>query len=355
MRSSRQVRGLLRFLWAHMLAVSGCLGWAKRRLREQHAVIVLMFHRVLDGAARSHTHSQAAIVISEETFSKLVEYAMREFAPASLEKVQGRKVTGRLPLVFTFDDGWSDTYAVAFPIIRSFNVPCTVFVCPGLLDRKAPFWPERAVALLANKRPAATSVQINATIERMKRMQATECERYLAELAGYSTPPDESHPSWEVDSTMSWRQIAEMHQAGVHFGSHTFTHQILTSVTTETAVEELGTSKAALEQALTKTCDMFAYPNGNSSADTRRIVADTGFRLAVTTEKGAWTPEGDPLAIPRINVCEENVVGPWGGFSPAVFEYATVWKAWRALRNRKAFRRHAAPEICQPGTTGKAL
>jgi hypothetical protein len=50
----------------------------------------------------------------------------------------------------------------------------------------------------------------------------------------------------------------------------------------------------------------------------------------VTTEKGAWLKNTDPLCIPRVNVYEENLVGPFGHFSPAMFEYTTLWKAWRA-------------------------
>ena len=84
-------------------------------------------------------------------------------------------------------------------------------------------------------------------------------------------------------------------------------------------------------------------------------MADSDFRFALTTEKGAWTPDCDPLAIPRMNVCEENVVGPGGRFSPAVFEYAIVWKAWRALRSKKDCPRPAAAEAYQPGAAGRAL
>jgi peptidoglycan/xylan/chitin deacetylase (PgdA/CDA1 family) len=352
--SYKRIRALLRFLWAYTLAVSGCLWWAKRRLYNQHAIIVLMFHRVLDRAAFFHTRSQSAIVISAETFHQLLEYAVREFEPVVLENAQQGKAATKLRLAFTFDDGWSDNYGVAFPLLQKFNVPCTVFVCPELAGQKAPFWPERAAAFLRKSEPTVPSTEIDDMIERWKTMRPAERERRLAELAIRVGEFKMSDPSWDVDSTLSWQQIAEMHQGGVRFGSHTSTHQILTTVTAETAAQELRSSKTALELALRQPCETFAYPNGGWSEETRRLVAGEHFRLAVTTERGVWATGSDPLAIPRLSVCEENVVGPWGHFSATVFEYATVWKAWRATWSRKSLWRSTSAEVCQAGAAGKS-
>ncbi len=55
-------------------------------------------------------------------------------------------------IMFTFDDGWKDNYTNALPVIRELRIPVTVFVCPGLVGRTLPFWPE-LVASLACQRP----------------------------------------------------------------------------------------------------------------------------------------------------------------------------------------------------------
>jgi hypothetical protein len=36
-----------------------------------------------------------------------------------------------------------------------------------------------------------------------------------------------------------------------------------------------------------------------------------------------------------MNVCESNVVGLTGQFSPALFEYNVFWKAWRVMREQR--------------------
>jgi hypothetical protein len=98
------------------------------------------------------------------------------------------------------------------------------------------------------------------------------------------------------------------------------------------ARQELCHSKAAIENALSESCDAFAYPNGNWSPETRELLVRVGFKLAFTTTRGAWTTDSDRLAIPRTNICEDNVVGLTRRFSVTMFEYTTFWKAWRATK-----------------------
>jgi peptidoglycan/xylan/chitin deacetylase (PgdA/CDA1 family) len=122
-----------------------------------------------------------------------------------------------------------------------------------------------------------------------------------------------------------------MDQCGVAFGTHTLTHRILTLVPESVARREIVESKAYLESALHRPCRLFAYPNGNHSDATRRLLAEAGFSRAFTTDPGAWTPGSDPLEIPRLNVSESDVVGPAGRFSAAMFEYTVFWRVARAL------------------------
>jgi peptidoglycan/xylan/chitin deacetylase (PgdA/CDA1 family) len=147
---------------------------------------------------------------------------------------------------------------------------------------------------------------------------------------------------------LSWDRIAALEAAGVGFGSHTQTHQILTTVPLGTAREEVRESKAALESNLKRCCDLFAYPNGDWSPDTRRILAEEGFRLAFTNERGAWLAACDRFAIPRSNVYENNVAGLLGRFSPAMFEYTSFWKVWRATK--RSLRREARTGLPAPAS-----
>lgn len=328
----RNARRVLRRVWVGMLATSGCLWWAKHQLRANGAVLPLMFHRVLGEADYPRTHSLPGIVVRERTFRDLVAHVARRYELVDLRKAEPGKPSSRIKLAFTFDDGWSDNHSIAFPIVRKYEAPLTVFVCPGLIDRNLPFWPERAVALTRAVRPMAEDAEIEAMIESLKKYTPEARAQHLAKLSEQAREQGMSIEPSSGDKTFSWAAIAEMDRGGVSFGSHTQTHQILTTVPLDAARKEVRESKTAIESALNKRCETFAYPNGNWSPETRRMLAEEGFKLAVTTERGAWTANCDRLAIPRSSMSEDNIVGPTGRFSSAMFEYTTFWKSWRATK-----------------------
>jgi peptidoglycan/xylan/chitin deacetylase (PgdA/CDA1 family) len=328
----RNARRVVRRLWAGLLAASGCLWWAKRQLRGDGAVVPLLFHRVLGDPDYRRTNSLPDIVVRARTFRALVAHVVRRYELVDLLEAQPGKPSNKVRVAFTFDDGWSDNHAVAFPIAREYGAPLTVFLCPGLIDRNSPFWPEQVVALTRAVRPATEDSEMEALIEKLKRCATEGRAQHLAKLSEQVHEQGISSKLSSVDGTLSWAAIAEMDQGGVSFGSHTQTHQIVTTVPLETARKEVRESKTAIETALNKRCEAFAYPNGNWSPETRRMLAEEGLTLAVTTQRGAWTATCDRLAIPRSNISEDNVVGPTGRFSPAMFEYATFWKSWRATK-----------------------
>jgi peptidoglycan/xylan/chitin deacetylase (PgdA/CDA1 family) len=336
----KNVRRVLRWLWASLLALSGSLWWAKYQLRRRGAVVVFMLHRVLDDVSYGTTNSLPGILMRERTFRHFVAYVVGQCEPLNLSEAEPGKHRRKLGVVLTFDDGWKDNYQVAFPIARQYNVPFTVFVCPGLVDRNIPFWPERVVVLMRSSRPATEDAEIEVLIEKLKICTEERREQYLAEFSEQRQVSCLDKPS-TVDKTLSWTEIAEMDRAGVSFGSHTQTHQILTTVSAEKARQEIRQSKTEIERALGRRCNAFAYPNGNWSSETQRILAEAGFEFALTTQPGAWTATGDHLTIPRSSVYEDNVVGPAGRFSPAMFEYMAFWKAWRAMKLNSGVNRHA--------------
>jgi peptidoglycan/xylan/chitin deacetylase (PgdA/CDA1 family) len=329
------VRRLVQWLWAVLLASTGCLWWAKRQLLREGAVVALMFHRVLGEVDYHRTHSLPGIVVREHTFRELLEHIARRCELVDLRAANPGKPSRRLKVAVTFDDGWSDNYTVAFPIVRSLQIPITVFVCPGLVGKNSPFWPEQVIALLKAVKPRTGSREVTELVENLKHASSELRERYLMELTEQARQQGKCVKAETTDGLLSWPQIKEMAQAGIRFGSHTQTHQILTTVEGDKAHEEVLGSKAAIESMLGKPCAVFAYPNGNRSAETRRILAGAGFELAVTTERSAWTASCDPLEIPRANVYEGNLVGPTNQFSPAMFEYTTFWKTWRATKVNK--------------------
>lgn len=339
---NRRVRHTVRQLWARLLQASGCLWWARHRLQRSGATVVLTFHRVLDDSEFQHTCSLAGIVVRRQTFERLAAYVSRKFEAVDFDRAiqqPGRKMR----IMFTFDDGWKDNYTNALPVIRELRIPVTVFVCPGLVGRTLPFWPELVASLLSKATPPAESAEIESLIETLKTYTPERRQKFIARLyEQYSAPAGKD--SYSGDQTVTWDDIREMDSAGVRFGCHTHTHQILTTVPAQTARQEIRDSKRAIEGTLYRRCDLFAYPNGNSSPATRRILAEEGFTAAFTTERGAWVAGCDRMEIPRVNVCEASVAGITGAFSPAMFQYNVFWKAWRAAKIARSIPATPRPE-----------
>jgi peptidoglycan/xylan/chitin deacetylase (PgdA/CDA1 family) len=330
-QAAKLARRAAQWSWVWLLKTSGALWWAKRDLRRSGAVVVLTLHRVLRD--RRSTASQRGIVVSEDSFRRLAEHLARACEPVDLSDARPGTPAKKIKVALTFDDGWEDNYSVALPIARAHRLPLTIFVCPGLFDRERPFWPERVAALVRPLDPAITADQIDRLIDGLKTQTPDNRDltlRRLAESAG------DNDGESTADRTFGWHQAAEMRLEGVRFGSHTHTHQIVTSITAAALRDELRQSKREIERRLRIRCEMLAYPNGNRSREAARIASEEGFRFAFTTERGAWTGSTDLMAIPRSNTSEDNLVGLRGRFSAAMFEYTTFWKAWRAAKRAAA-------------------
>lgn len=319
-------RCLLHWLRAAALYGSGAMWWAKRQLRRERSIVVLTLHRVLADADMQRTDSIAGIVMSRTTFDRLTAYLAARYSvvPTGCGDSGNPR---QLRVALTFDDGWRDIYENAFAIARSRALPFTVFVCPGLVGRDAPFWPERVGSLMKRARHGNSAEQIEATIARLKLYKPSEREAAVAEL--YDDFAD-SGASGESNGTLFWEQLIEMHEAGVTIASHGYSHEILTLLPEAEAELEIQRSQRVLEERLNSRRRVFAYPNGNHSPQVRRLLAANGYERAFSTQLGAWNQRCDPLAIPRINVYDGNLIGPSGRFSGLMFEYTVFWRAWRA-------------------------
>lgn len=341
-----RLSAFLRFPWIYALYVTGLLWWSKRYIRCRGAVAVLGFHRVLSNSDFNKTNCEPEVLVRKATFEEFVRYATSHYEIIDLccePEWHGRG--GKLRVAFTFDDGWADNAAIVFPISRRYSIPVTIFVCPRLVGQLSPFWPERVRRLL--RAAKVSEFEANAVVGRLKTCTPAERDHYISQLRE-NVGINLSSAFETVDATMSWAEIEELAQAGVTFGSHTQSHEILTQLCCDVARAELLDSKREIEKRLGRQCRLFAYPNGNWSAESRGWVVEAGYKVAFTTKQGVWTRNTDLMAVPRLNIAEENLIGIAGRFSPVTLEYSIFWKAYVSLkRNRgriKAPRRLGRPE-----------
>jgi peptidoglycan/xylan/chitin deacetylase (PgdA/CDA1 family) len=291
--------------------------------------VVLTFHRVLNDVELEATASLPGMIVRTRTFDDFLAYATQNLEIVDAGHGPDWTKNSRLKVAITFDDGWCDNASEVFPVVRKHKAPITIFIVPRRIGSVLPFWPEQTAAVLG---PGG---DIAAVIERLKILPSSERKRFISRI----TENEKDTTSFkEVDRTMSWEQIEQLQAGGVVFGSHSSTHEILTRIPLTQAEEEIGSSRELIEQRLGLPCQAFAYPNGDSSSETRMLVAQAGYKRAFENQTpGLWTKKTNPFAIPRVNICEYHLVDKEGNFSPLIFDYAVVWAAAKChFQNRLA-------------------
>ena len=356
-----RARRLLRWSWICFLHFTGLLNWARRRICRQRGVVVLTLHRILDDESAAMSHSQPGMIVRLATYESLLRHVVAHCEPvrSPLDAVDWRDEPRTPRIAVTFDDGWLETAKVAFPVARYWKVPLTVFVCPGLAGKQAPFWPERILAIwdavqsssvkrcefmdvLTRFQPndrglirTSETPDLEKVISWLKDLIPEKRDHVLHEFAAILPERGPRGCASPVDSTMSWPETIAAAAEGLQVGSHTQFHQILTTVPESNADEELRVSKRAIENYLGRACTLFAYPNGNWSLAIRNLVEQVGYRFAFANEVGVWTKDCDPYIIPRVNVWEGMLTNPRGQFSPRAFDYAIFWRSNRAMSIRQ--------------------
>jgi peptidoglycan/xylan/chitin deacetylase (PgdA/CDA1 family) len=216
-------------------------------------VTILCYHGV-DPQWRS------SLTITPEDFDGHVAWVVRKRRVLALDDAVARlDATGRLPsglTALTFDDGFASVYTHAFPTLLRHGLPATVFLV--------------AETLTPNGRAVDWVVP---------------------------TPP---YPI----ATLTLDQVLEMQAAGIQFGSHSYAHRDLDSLTFEECKHDLRASRELLEDLLGRHVRYLAYPRGRHNEQVRRASGLAGythaFSLPVSSEAIG------PLAIPRVGVYPPN-------------------------------------------------
>jgi peptidoglycan/xylan/chitin deacetylase (PgdA/CDA1 family) len=306
----------------------------RHRLLSKEVGCVLGLHRVLKEDQVGRTNCIGGMVLREETFVLLLEYLQGRFKVVPLSKMldAGHMPASSKPFcVLTFDDGWSDTFDTAFPWLKKYGMPATVFVTTDAVNGNNGFWIERLkrawsdmIVLKETDRwldgiipKHVHTSEFREIVEWLMRMSSCDRQSLLTHLL-----PPHTQEIDGVDSMLTWDQVMKMSQAGIEIGAHTATHPLLTYEDDATVRHELLSSKKVLEERLHKAVRAFAYPNGDWDARVRDWVERSGYEYAVTTHPGWCTRKQDPYAISRIVIHEGNVTNSTGMFSPAMADWA---------------------------------
>jgi peptidoglycan/xylan/chitin deacetylase (PgdA/CDA1 family) len=287
-------------------SAAGRVYWASSRFLPHVTgkAVILMYHRVMPPAELSSTYVQPGMYVTPETFERHLRFLRAHFELLSFRNLLDKWDAGGWNessryCVVTFDDGWLDNYQHAYPVLRAYSVPATIFLPTDLIGSGARLWPDRLGHLLC-KRGRGTRDEWNREIERAKELSDAERNDLIDAIAA-----EVGHAGPVTRCFVNWDEVDDMCRHGVSFGSHSATHANLTRLSAQALERELRASLEALGARAADYVPVLAYPNGDHTDVVAAAAQAAGYRAAVTTRPGLETRRPDLFRVKRIAVHED--------------------------------------------------
>ncbi len=202
---------------------------------------VLMYHHI-QSETQAKEKKQITLTTYTDTFEEQLKYLQSNgYQTIDIGKLvgffKGENTIQLKSILLTFDDGYTDFYEVAFPLIKKYNYKAVVFLPTGLVNNY-----------------------------------------------GYLT----------------WPEITEMKDSGfVYFGNHTWSHYGTPKDEQKTKTE-IETADTQLSEKGLNANKVFAYPYGSSNPYSVNTLKSLNYNLAFTTTHGITLCAKKNLELPRL-------------------------------------------------------
>jgi len=217
---------------------------------------ILMYHSISD-EDESRSHAYFHTCTSPAVFAEQMSCLHRQgYTPCSLSQAIDSLGSGTpfatKPVVITFDDGYTDFYRQAFPVLQRYGFGATVFLPTAYIG------------------------------ERPLQFKGRDC--------------------------LTWVEVRELSNYGIVFGSHTVTHPQLHELSVAAVKEEIVSSKQTIEDRIGSAVDSFAYPFAfpQNDAAFQTMLGDSlrsaGYKNGVCTIVGRGSRDSDPFFLERLPV-----------------------------------------------------
>ncbi len=241
-------------------------------------------------------------------------------------------------IVVTFDDGYHDNYTNAFPILKKYNIPATIFVSTNPVVTGEPLFFDMLVYAIYNTQKKYLDLseiglqkylltnrflkfkaikEINFESKKMNIDERKQLIKYIFKQSGLNFEDSNKKQLY-----LTWEQIIEMHRWGIEIGAHTESHPCLSSLSEDEIRSEIYNSKEILEKKLGNNIDSFAYPYGGRSdynEDIKSIVKKAGFKYACILGENESKRDNDLFTLGRKTVTNSITMGFSGKFSMPLF------------------------------------
>jgi len=271
--------------------------------------LILMYHRVIPRSEVASTFVQPGMFVTPETFDRHLRFLTAHFDVVSFAELLTRWRDGAWDpraryCTITFDDGWLDNYQYAFPLLRKYGAPATIFLPTDLIGTSAWLWFDRLSHVLHRYGCVNGRLDVGVMdriVERAKSLGEMARDDFIcaiADEAGVALP--------ESRRFIDWSEARDMSSHGLAFGSHTCTHAMLSRLDPASLDRELRRSREVLEEQDVASVPVLAYPNGDHDDAVVHAARAAGYQAAVTTNPGPESGRpADLLRLKRIGLHED--------------------------------------------------
>ena len=287
--------------------------WRRNRL------LILCYH----GTSLDDEHQwDGSLYISpkllRERMQALVDYGCTVLP---LDEALRRLYSDSLPprsVAITYDDGTYDFYAAAWPILREYGFPVTVYLTTYysgfnrpvfdvmlsyLLwkgrDRGRLEWPEILPAAVTLDQPGRRSAQLAIrSWAAAGKLSGSEKDAVLAGLAGKLGIDYEALCRKRLLHIMTPEEARQVAEQGVSLELHTHRHRV--SRDRGRFVRELDDNRDRIRKLTESDPRHFCYPGGVYLPEFTSYLSEYGLASATTCVPGLCTPESERMQLPRL-------------------------------------------------------
>ncbi len=306
--------------------------------------LILNYH----GVVNDHRPELSKNHLSALQFKEHLEYFHKHFKVISLQAMIGQFVAGIRPnrptIAITFDDGYENNYTNAYPLLKIYNFPASIFVTAQAIDYpEDPLWYD-AIDLCkaeldweALKRSDYNNIipeKFNPADEstyhdfkqRLKLVNDEGKKVILGILlpgarqkGGLKNIPGEY---WKLLSKEQLKLLAADNE--IEIGSHALTHTNLDTLSEPEIAKELSLSMQKLHQATLKPVTSIAFPDGAYNEKVKETSFKVGYRqlFAVDYRNNYDKPENNIFprySISNTTVTASVIISIYRAFSRAGF------------------------------------
>src|SRR5437016_2777321 len=288
--------------------------WRRQRL------LILAYHGVALDDEHLFNGSQ---FISADFFRDRLELLRRSnCAVLPLGEAVERLYANDLPdraVAITFDDGLSDFYRRAFPVIQDFDVPVTLYLTTFYTHHQRPVFDPMCSYLLWRGREnvldlkeltgqdlktnlqgldarEAALAQIRA-FGRVQRLSAEEKDAFAASLASHLQVDYQALLEQRTMHNLTPDEVGKLAAGGIDLQLHTHRHR--TPLDRQLFLREIEDNRKSIQEMTGRNPTHFCYPNGVYDLKFLPWLREAGVISATTCESGFASRSSNELLLPR--------------------------------------------------------